>query len=277
MNLQPFTWAAKAGNNLILHCQESSLLFMRTLRDLAAHPLAAVDALLTANEYANVIAPLQLFWIKELIKVCWPLLRPWNAFSLQAAPQRPEWKLFVVAILDVPACSLPMESKHVFGLVADFSLALHYSLVSCGYILLYDHVAMQGNLPSFDEVRWRGWWRVFTHSTRGTSLLFLLPKLTRCAGRCCASQLQHKQETLRSWCQENKKSSDLCDLCASKRPVYWQIMRIGLSLQHEKSRIWNWSVRLLSVHYSLHYRYVWTSRWFGLGKLWKSNKLKSTY
>jgi hypothetical protein len=34
---------------------------------------------------------------------------------------------------------------------------------------------------------------------------------------------------------------------------------------------------LLSVHYSLHYRYVWTSRWFGLGKLWKSNKLKSTY
>ena len=33
---------------------------MRTLQDLSAHPLAAVDALLTANEYANVIAPLQL-------------------------------------------------------------------------------------------------------------------------------------------------------------------------------------------------------------------------
>jgi len=40
--------------------EESSALFMRTLRDLAAHPLAAVDSLLTANEYANVIAPLQV-------------------------------------------------------------------------------------------------------------------------------------------------------------------------------------------------------------------------
>ena len=33
---------------------------MRTLRDLSAHPLAAVDAFLTANEYADVVAPLQV-------------------------------------------------------------------------------------------------------------------------------------------------------------------------------------------------------------------------
>ncbi len=39
---------------------------MRTLRDLSAHPLAAVDALLTASEYANVIAPLQPCWINYL-------------------------------------------------------------------------------------------------------------------------------------------------------------------------------------------------------------------
>lgn len=40
--------------------EESSLIFMRTLRDLSSHPLAAVDSLLTANEYASVVAPLQV-------------------------------------------------------------------------------------------------------------------------------------------------------------------------------------------------------------------------
>lgn len=50
--------------------EESSLLFMRTLRDLSAHPLAAVDSLLTANEYANVIAPLQLVISNFGVIVC---------------------------------------------------------------------------------------------------------------------------------------------------------------------------------------------------------------
>ena len=40
--------------------QPLRLIFMRTLRDLSSHPLAAVDSLLTANEYASVVAPLQV-------------------------------------------------------------------------------------------------------------------------------------------------------------------------------------------------------------------------
>ena len=40
--------------------EESSRLFLRTLQDLGAHPLAAVDALLTAKQYAQVVGPLQV-------------------------------------------------------------------------------------------------------------------------------------------------------------------------------------------------------------------------